>query len=92
MRIIMFMVWTLKYTLRKKCPYSELFWSAFSNIRIEYGEIRSISLYSVQMRENPDQNNSEYSHFSRSDIDTCLQISKKKKNYQKNKKRKLYYR
>ena len=29
-------------TLRKKCPYSELFWSVFSRIRIEYGEIRSI--------------------------------------------------
>ena len=51
--------------LRKKCPYSELFWSAFSQIRTEYGEIRSISLYSVQMRKNADQNNSEYGHFSR---------------------------
>ena len=27
----------------------------------------SISPYSVQMRENTDQNNSEYGHFSRSD-------------------------
>ena len=27
--------------LRKKCPYLELFWSAFSRIRSEYGEIRS---------------------------------------------------
>ena len=27
----------------------------------------SISPYSVQMRENADQNNSEYEHFSRSD-------------------------
>ena len=26
-------------TLRKKYPYSELFWSAFSRIRTEYGEI-----------------------------------------------------
>ena len=25
--------------LRKKCPYSELFWFAFSRIRSEYGEI-----------------------------------------------------
>ena len=23
--------------LREKCPYSELFWSAFSHIRTEYG-------------------------------------------------------
>ena len=53
-------------TLRKKCPYSDLFWSAFFRIRTEYGEIRSISLYSVQIRENADQNNSEYGHFSHS--------------------------
>ena len=46
-------------TLRKKCPYLEWFWSLFSRIRPEYGEIQS-------MRENTDQNNSEYGHFSRS--------------------------
>ena len=40
--------------LREMCPYSELFWSAFSRIRIEYGEIVCIFLYSVQMRENAD--------------------------------------
>ena len=33
--------------LRKKCPYSELFWSVFSNIRTEYGEIlRYLSVFS----------------------------------------------
>ena len=32
------------------------------------GEIRSISPYSVQMRKNMDQDNSEYRHFSRSDF------------------------
>ena len=41
-----------KTSLRKKCPYSELFWSAFfsafSCIRTEY----SISPYSVRMPEN----------------------------------------
>ena len=31
------------------------FWSIFSRIRTEYGEIRSISPYSVRMRENTDQ-------------------------------------
>ena len=56
----------LTLTLRKKCPYSELFWSAFSCIRTEYGQMRSISPYSVRMRENVDQNNSEYGHFLRS--------------------------
>ena len=55
-------------TLREKCPYSELFWSAFSRIRNEYGEIFRISPYSVRMRENADQNNSEHGHFLRSDI------------------------
>ena len=40
--------------LRKKCPYSELFWSTFSRIQIEF-----------QMRENTDHSNSEYGHFSR---------------------------
>ena len=34
--------WTrrLTQTLREKYPYSELFWSVFSCIRTEYGEIR----------------------------------------------------
>ena len=53
--------WSVR--LREKCPYSELFWSAFSRIRIEYGEILLISPYSVGMQENADQNNSEYGHF-----------------------------
>ena len=58
---------TLSYTLRKACPYLELFWFAFSRIRTEYGEKLRISLYSVQMRENMDQNNSECGQFLRSD-------------------------
>ena len=44
-------------SLRKKWPYSELFYSVFSRIRTEYA---------VRMRENTDRNNSEYEHFSRS--------------------------
>ena len=51
------------FALRKKCPYSKLFQSVFPRIRTEYGEIRSISPYSVRMRENMDQNNSEFGHF-----------------------------
>ena len=35
------------YTLCEKCPYSGLFWSAFSRIQTEYGKIRCISPYSV---------------------------------------------
>ena len=54
----------LSYTsLRKKCPYSRLFWSAFSHILTEYGEIWSISLYLVRMSNNMDQTKSEYGHF-----------------------------
>ena len=49
------------------CPYLELIWSVFSRIRTEYGDMRSISLYSVRMRENTDQNNSKYGHFLPSD-------------------------
>ena len=45
----------LCYSLRGKCPYSELFYSTFSRIRTEYGEIQSISSYSALMRENADQ-------------------------------------
>ena len=55
-------------TLRKKCPYSELFWPAFSCILTKYGEI--LSPYSFRMRENADQNDSEYGHFSRNGYST----------------------
>ena len=52
--------------MREKSPYSELFWSVFSRIRTQYREIPLISPFSVRMRENTDQNNSEYGHFLRS--------------------------
>ena len=39
----------------KSVQMQNLFWSVFSRIRIEYGEIRSTSPYSVRMRENKDQ-------------------------------------
>ena len=54
-------------SLHEKCLYSELFWSAFFLIWTEYGEILRISPYSVRMRENADQNNSEYGRFLRSE-------------------------
>ena len=44
-------------TLREKCLYSE--WVVFFSIL-------RISPYSMQMRENTDQKNSEYGHFSHS--------------------------
>ena len=52
--------------MRKKCPYLEFFRSAFTRIRTEYEEIRSIPTNSVRMRKNTDQKISEYGHSSRS--------------------------
>ena len=54
--------------LREKCSYSELFWSIFSGIWTENGEIICISLYSVRMSENTDQKISKYRHFFRSAV------------------------
>ena len=47
-------------------PHSAFFRSVFSRIRTEHGEIPLISPYSIRMRENTDQKNSEYGHFLRS--------------------------
>ena len=66
---MLFSIFTILYNstiiLRKKCPYSELFWFAFSRIWTEFARILRISPYSVRMRENADQNNSKYGYFSR---------------------------
>ena len=63
--------------LREKCPHSEIFWFTFSRIRTEYDEILRTSPYSVQMRENADQNNSEYEQFLRSEVQTYFKIHEK---------------
>ena len=57
---------SLKHTsgLRENGPFLEFFWSVFSRIRTEYGEIRSIAQYSVRIQKNTDQKISEYGHFS----------------------------
>ena len=47
----------------EKCPYLEFYWSAFSHIRTEYGELLRKSSYSLQMQENTDQENSKYAPF-----------------------------
>ena len=57
---------TERYRATEKCPYSELFWSTFSRIRTEYGQLLRISPYSVRMWENTDQTKYEYGLFSRS--------------------------
>ena len=54
----------ISLTLRKKCPYSEFFWSVFSRFWTEYGKLRSIFRYSVQIWENTDQNNPDQGHSS----------------------------
>ena len=60
-------LWLLCFvSLREKWRYSEFFWSVFSRIRTECGEINRISPYSVKMRENTDQTNSEYGDSSHS--------------------------
>ena len=54
------------------------FWSLFSRIRTEYGEIQSISLYSVRMRENTDQKMLRlWTHFTECTIFclVCLGVS-----------------
>ena len=51
-------------SLREKSPSSEFFWTVFSGIRTEYGEMRIISLYSVRTQENTNQKNSEYGQCS----------------------------
>ena len=55
------MLYVENVTLREKCPHGELFC-----LRTEYGVTRSISPCSFRMRENTDQNNSEYGRFLRS--------------------------
>ena len=62
----------LIFALRKKCSYSELFWSVFSRTRTECGEILCISPYSVRMLGNTYQNNSEYGHFLHSGLLTFV--------------------
>ena len=48
-----------KFEIESRCvkcvQIRSFFWSVFSRIRAEYGGIRSISRYSVRMRENKDQ-------------------------------------
>ena len=66
-------------TLHQKCRYSELFWSVFSRIWTEYGEILRTSPYSFRMRENIDQSNSKsFAKFTRKHMCHELSFSTKK--------------
>ena len=55
-------------TLCEKCPYLEFFWTIFSRVLTEYGEILRIPPHSFRMRKKTDQRNFKYRHFSRSVI------------------------
>ena len=52
--------------MSEKCPYLEFFWFVSSHIWPESGKILPVYPYLGGMRENTDQKNSEYGHFSRS--------------------------
>ena len=65
----------LSFYILRNCasvPISELFWSAFSRIWTEYEEILRIFQYSVRMRENAEQNNSEYGHLLHIELLFCF--------------------
>ena len=49
-----------------RCPYSEFFWSVFSLIHTEYGDLLGKCLHWVRIQENTDQKNPKYGLFSRS--------------------------
>ena len=58
------------------------FLDRISCIRIEYGEIPRISLFSVQMRKTTDHKNSEYGHISRRVANThCITFNNTKNSY-----------
>ena len=38
-KIVVYLSWWWVGSLREKCPYSEFFWSVFSRIRTEYGQM-----------------------------------------------------
>ena len=58
--------WVKSFQLRKKCSYSEFFWSVFAGIRTKYRDLLRKFPYSIPMRERTDQKKSEYTHFLRS--------------------------
>ena len=54
--------------ITKYCVKSvrSFFWSLFSCIRSEHGDLLRKSLYSVRIQEDADQKNSAFGHFLRS--------------------------
>ena len=59
----------------KSVQIRSFFWSAFSRIRTEYGEILRIFPYSVQIRENMDQKKLRiWTHFTQCMLSWLLQL------------------
>ena len=56
----------LSLTLRNRCPYMELFWSAFFPHFPAFPYLSVFSPNAGKCGENVNQNNSEYGHFLRS--------------------------
>ena len=56
----------------KRVQIRSFFWSVFSRVQTEYGEILCISPYSVRMRENTDQKKLFIGHISRSIVSCFL--------------------
>ena len=68
LELAVFLDWIKFISLRKKCSYSEVFWSAFSRIRTETrrygicGKMRGMYI-NFRMWENADQSSSKYGLF-----------------------------
>ena len=58
--------------LCEKYPYSEIFWSLFSRIWTEYGDLLCKCPNSLKIRENVDEKNFECAHFLRSGSSQAL--------------------
>ena len=55
----------IKISMSKRCGYTEFFWSIFSYIRTEYGDLLCKSSCLIWVQEYKEQKNSEYGHFLR---------------------------
>ena len=68
--IFLYIEWIRKYTwcaLRKNVWIQSFFWSVFSRILIEYGDLQRKSLYSVKISDDKEKKDSRFGHFPSSD-------------------------
>ena len=62
---------TISFPLRKKYPYLELFWSAFSRIRTEYGEILECGKMRTRITPNTDTFHAVFGILSKHFCEVC---------------------